>query len=334
MRAPITRRAAALPKSYFNEELFISSGSFLLDLVLGGGWARRRVCNVVGDKSAGKTLLAIEACANFAKRFDPEGIRYAEAEAAFDEGYAHKIGLPEGVQFTGETDRVETVEDLHNDLVRFLKDKTGNSPSMYILDSLDALSDQAEMDREIGGASYGTGKAKALSELFRRLIGDLRDKDCLLFVISQIRDNIGVTFGETKKRSGGRALDFYSSQVIWLADIGKIKRTVAGVERIVGCNVKVNCKKNKVGTPYRQVDLTVLFSYGVDDEVSMIDWLHKNKAIDKLNMTDKEAKKVLADARKNRDGESIRVLRDALRAAVYEHWMYIENELEPPMGKY
>ena len=338
MNAPVTRRAMATPPKpitvdYFTDD-FISSGSFLLDLVLGGGWARKRVANIVGDKSAGKTLLAIEATANFAKRFDPADVRYAEAEAAFDEDYAHSIGLPDGVIFTGEDDRVETVEDFHNDLERFLKGRRKGAPCMYILDSLDALSDDAEMDRKIGEASYGTGKAKALSESFRRLIGTIRDHDCSLLVISQIRDNIGVSFGETKKRSGGRALDFYCSQVIWLSETGKIKRTIRGTERVIGANVKIRCKKNKVGTPFREADISVIFSYGVDDEVSMIDWLAKHKALDRIGMDQKEALKLLGAARASQDRTAVVELREILREAVYTVWMDIENDLKPKMSKY
>jgi hypothetical protein len=158
----------------------------------------------------------------------------------------------------------------------------------------------------------------------------------MLLIISQIRDNIGVTFGETKKRSGGRALDFYASQVVWLAEIGKIKRTVSGVERVVGAHVKARCKKNKVGMAYREVELTVIFSYGVDDELSMIDWLAKNKGLSLLAgaPSDKELKRSLGDARSRRDVGGVAELREYLRAGVYEHWLGIETALEPPLSKY
>ena len=332
-RAAPVMQEAPRASDYFSED-YISSGSFLLDLALGGGWCRGRVANVVGDKSSGKTLLAIEACANFAKRFEEDNIRYAESEAAFLDAYAAKIGMPPGAHLTDETNRIETVEQLYEDLSAFLQDRAGKTALLYVLDSLDSLSDAAELEREFGEGTYGTGKAKAMSEMFRRLVGDLRDKDCLLFIISQVRDNIGVTFGETKKRSGGKALDFYASQVLWLAETGKIKHTVRGVERVTGSHVRARCKKNKVGTPFREVDIDIVFSYGVDDESSMIEWLKKNKGLDLLDLSDKEARKRLDDARQARDRAAVVDIRDRLQAAVYEHWMAIEADLEPPLPKY
>ncbi len=329
--APIVDR----PTDYFPDS-FISSGSFLLDCVLGGGWARGRVINIVGDKSSGKTLLAVEACANFARTYNAEDIRYVEPENAFLRSYAESIGFPPGVRLTEEGDpRIDTVEAYYEDVAAFLKDRAGaKRPCMHILDSLDALSDGAEQGRAFGESTYGVSKPKAISEMFRRLIGDIRDADCLLAIISQIRDNIGATFGETKKRSGGRALDFYASQVLWLAETGKIKRTVLGVDRVIGASVLARTKKNKVGMPFREAELFVIFNYGVDDESSMINWLVKYKAIDLLGITDKDAKKILSDARHAHDTHAIFELRESLRAAVYEHWQRIESELAPAVSKY
>jgi len=99
-------------------------------------------------------------------------------------------------------------------------------PLLYILDSLDALSDEAELGREITKGSFGT-KAKQLSEIFRRLVVKMKKKNIQLLVISQIRDNVGVMFGKKQKRMGGKALDFYAVQVIWLAVVKKIIETKA-----------------------------------------------------------------------------------------------------------
>jgi len=210
---------------------FITSGSLMLDLPLGGGFALGRVINVVGDKSAGKTLLAIEACANFAREYGVESIRYCEAENAFDDDYAEVVGMPPGV---GKAEDIRTVEAFVADLKQFLAGRDGSSPCLYVLDSLDSLSSDAEMDRKSGEASYGTEKAKALSTFFRKEIGLIEKAQCVLLIISQVRDNIGVTFGPAHKRSGGLALDFYCSQVVWLAVSSKLSRTVRGVERVVG----------------------------------------------------------------------------------------------------
>jgi recombination protein RecA len=306
----------------------------MLDLVLGGGYGRGRVVNMVGDRSSGKTLLAIEACANYAIVGDAEESRYAEAEAAFDHAYAQTIGMPEGVQFP--KDQLRTVEDFYHDMDAYLtaRKKKKKGPALYVLDSLDALSDTAEMDRDIDKGSFGAAKAKKMSEIFRKLTGDINDTDTTLFVISQIREKIGVMFGETKTRSGGMALNFYASQIIWLAEIGKIKKTVHGAERVVGVNVLCKTKKNKIAPPFRECEIVIYFNYGVDDEESMINWLRKNP---KAGVLKDELDATLADlraARKEKDTGSKREIAKWLRTVVTTHWMKIEDALKPTHSKY
>jgi recombination protein RecA len=136
------------------------------------------------------------------RQYPANHIRYIEAESAFDLPYARSMGLPEGVEMVSA---VRTVEELSNDLKTFLEGANGNTPYLYILDSLDALSDEAEMDRDIGDGTYGTGKAKMMSQLFRRQVNMLETKHCTFIVISQIRDKIGVSFGCRRfKRSNAR----------------------------------------------------------------------------------------------------------------------------------
>ena len=153
----VERRKLKLPGGdYFPEEGppsgFIPSGCALLDCVLGGGWALGRVSNVVGDKSVGKTLLAIEACANFARRFPNGSMWYRESEAAFDEKYATRLGLPLGrVDFgpEGVGTEWETVEDVIDDLGKKVdRARETGEPGLYIVDTLDALSDRAEQNRK------------------------------------------------------------------------------------------------------------------------------------------------------------------------------------------
>jgi recombination protein RecA len=315
---------------------FFSSGSKMLDLMLGGGWARARVVNIVGDKSAGKTLLAIEACANIALLWGPEQVRYAEAEEAFDEEYADRIGMPKGVKLAND---IRTVEEWYADLEKWCEQQKKNAnPCLYVMDSLDALSNAAELERKFDNdATYGQEKAKKTSEMFRRLIKPITDANCTLMVISQVRDNIGVTFGDKHKRSGGKALDFYCSQVLWLAQVSKIKQTLHGVDRIIGSRVLAKTKKNKVGIPYREAEVQVIFSYGVDDEQSLLDWLKKHKAEWALpeGLQDLNAlRKMLFEARNRGDRTAVKDLHETLTEAVTAVWMKIENELAPAMRKY
>jgi recombination protein RecA len=307
---------------------FVTSGSNLLDLVLGGGWAAGRIINLVGDKSTGKTLLAIEACANTSRLSNTEQVRYAEAEAAFDVAYAQTMGLPAGIE---PVPGLETVEQVYDDLHSFLDRVNPKYPSIYVLDSLDALSDAQEMEREIDKGSYGASKARKLSEMFRRIVKPLERSNCTLFIVSQIRDKLNVTFGETKTRSGGRALDFYASQIIWLAEIEKIKRTVRGAERYTGLWVRANCRKNKLSVPFRSVDLAILFSYGVHDGLSMVDWLKTNK-----NTEDDWAavEKQITALMKQGDRAALTELETRLTWTVSKHWRAIEEDLAPKLRKY
>lgn len=317
---------------------FIGSGSAVMDSVLGGGWCLGRVANIVGDRSSGKTLLAIEACANFHKSFPQGVIRYAESESAFDEMYAEALGMPVQAVDFGHDTSMRTVEDWYNDMVSFLdaRQKDGK-PGLYILDSFDALSDDAEMGREIDKGSFGAQKAKKSGELFRKLVDRIETLDVLLIVVSQIREKLNVTFGETKTRSGGKALDFYASHIVWLAEIGKLKKTIGGVERIIGVNVKVNCKKNKVGLPFRTCTYPIIFGYGVDDLTANVEWLlevgREELLKEEVGMS-KAGYKVRITNLRDKGGDDVREIRTKLNALVKQEWQKIEQGFLPKSRKY
>lgn len=341
--APRKRRAVvsaeAKPSSnYFADHSernhsYISTGCRVLDDAIGGGYVLGRIANLVGDKSTGKTLLAIEASANFI-RSHPQGIiRYAEAEAAFDQQYAESLGMP--IDQVSFAESIFTVEDFYKDLEQHLK-KLAGKPGLYILDSLDALSDEAEQKREIGDGSYGGSKPKKLGELFRRLVKLIETSNCLVIIISQIRDKLNVTFGETKTRSGGRALDFYASQVIWLAEVEKLKKTIDKVDRIIGIKVRANCKKNKIGLPFRQCEFPLLFGYGIDDITAGIEWLidvNRSERLAELGLSVAGYKVRVTNIR-NKGGEEMADLRKALNAVVDEEWARIETSFLPKARKY
>jgi recombination protein RecA len=340
-----TEEAAA---SYFatvgdkGDLVFFSSGCAGMDAALGGGWPLGRVSNIVGDRSSGKTLLATEGTANFAQAFEDGGIFYRESEAAFDQSYAGALGMPlDRISFSGKDFgkskpwKFETVEDFYNDVNQVL-DELKDRPGLYICDSLDALSADAEMGREIDQASFGGDKAKKMGELFRKLVRRIEQQKMHLMVISQLRDKIGVQFGETKTRTGGRALDFYASHIVWLAEIGKIKRTVDKVDRVTGVNVRARVKKNKVGLAHREFDYPILFGYGIDDLTACVEWLIDVGRDERLAELDLSKAGYAVSIRNIRDkgGERARELRRRLRAIVFEEWQAIETKFLPRASKY
>lgn len=321
-------------------EVFFGSGSTLLDLALGGGWALRRIFNLVGDKSTGKTLVAIESFANFKIVFPDCRMRYAEAEAALDEKFASQLGFPDEVE--RPEDMLHTVEEFRDDLAKFLnpeKKSSRDKPGLYILDSLDALSDEAEQERfkaRMEGkkekGSMGAQKAKEMSELFRLLTGDIKKSNCALGVISQLRDNVGATYGEPSSRSGGRAMDFYASQIVWLYQTGKLTKSVKNDTRAIGVETLAKVKKCKVGLPFREVDFNIIFGYGIDDEISMLTWLKERGEYKKE--TFEEMKDQLEKARAARDFALLGSMHESLKQDTVRVWEEMERKLAPKIQKY
>ena len=311
----IERVRRSLPEqggSYFSrpsKRECIKSGCTLLDLILGGGWALGRISNVVGDKAVGKTLLAIEAAANFAAKYENGKVWYREAEAAFDKDYAAALGMPlDRVDFGKR--KFDTVEDIFEDMeskIDWAEDH--KAPGLYIVDSLDALSDRKEMAREIGEQGYHLEKQKLMGVLFRKLIRRVDETNIHVMFISQVRDKIGVTFGDRHTRSGGKALDFYASQILFLSHIGQISKTVKGSKRVVGVNIKAKCKKNKVGLSFRNCEFPLMFGWGIDDATANINYL-------------KAAKQPIPDTDVD------------LRVSVRKHWRSVETSLLPKGRKY
>jgi len=276
-------------------------------------------------------LLCIEATANFALKYKKGRIRYREAESAFDQGYAKAIGMPiERIDF-GEP--LETVEDMFEDLQNVVEKSKG--PELYICDSLDALSDRGEMARDMDKGSYGAEKAKLLSQLFRRLIRKMERKQVTCVIVSQVRDKIGVSFGRKTTRSGGKALDFYASQVAYLAHIGRLQRTIKGMKRATGIEVRAHMDKNKIALPFREAQFPVLFGYGVDDVTACLMYLKEAKLLKECgfvaeDITNSKLARELMSAPHDEAQKEIAYI----HRRVQKHWYEVERKILPPRTKY
>src|SRR4030042_3586815 len=199
---------------------YISSGSTNLNLALTNslenGYPVGKIINIVGDKQIGKSLLCLEAMMYIyhvlRKKYDVKMI-YNDAESAINLENAKQIGVP--------TDAIEwrqspTVEHWYEDVNKEIKSSDNYDLVIYIMDSLDGLSTEEELEQEFNQKSYNMIKQKKLGELFRRLTQKINKKNMLLVIVTQIRDAIEVTFGETKRRSGGKGLDFFASEIVWI----------------------------------------------------------------------------------------------------------------------
>lgn len=297
------------------------SGSTLLDLVNGGGWPIGRTVNLCGDKSTGKTQLAIEAVVNFRAKFPGAPCRYIDAESAFDKPYARVLGFPGDV--TPARD-VTTMEEFGADVIEFTKDLPDGGQALYMLDSLDALADDAELEREFGAASYGGAKAKLMSQFFRDYTAIFARKGVTLFIVSQLRDKLGVVYGRKECRSGGRALDFAASQIVWLTHVKRLHKTRDGIERPVGVIVQAKNEKNKVGTPFQDCKYPIMFRFGVDDVVSMLDWIVEAKRTKQFGQSIDACKKLAAESLKM-NGAEWRKLRLRLRKFVRPEWKKVDD---------
>lgn len=332
-RVPLQERAEAGGNYFASPKKnlrFIPSGCTTLDLALGGGWCEDRVSNVIGDKSTGKTLACIEAAANFIQLYPKSKVRYREAEEAFDNDYAEALGMPiKSVDFGG-TKSIDTVEDFFDDLM--LVCEKAKQPELYILDSLDALTDETERDRDIGQASYGGEKAKKMSQLFRRAIRPLADAHVTLMVVSQVRAKVGQTFGagRTTMRTGGKALDFYASQVLYLTQLQRLTREVQGVKRVEGVTVQGKLDKNKVALPFRQADFPIMFGYGINDVHAMLWFLDDCNSLKEVGVGKKEIKKVAREQMNDPDMDFVATLREVTT----RRWYEIETGFLPKRRKY
>jgi RecA/RadA recombinase len=265
-----------------NEHKFIHSGSSLLNLALTGsvtgGWPLGRVSNLIGDKSSGKTLFAIEASTMFMNN-PPEEIiprvHYLELEAAFDQDYAESLGMPvDKIDFVELPD--PTIENVFFAIERVCDNHKKGEGHLFIIDSLDAVDSEDDLKRDFDdNKTYGMQKQKLLSSLFKKLTRRMEQAKMHLMVISQIRENIStIPFAPKYRRSGGKALDFYATHIIWLAETEKLKTST---KMIYGTNCHVKVTKNKIGKNYREVDFPIIYSFGIDEIYSLIKFLSSEK---------------------------------------------------------
>ena len=272
----------------------ISTGSLGLDIALGvGGFPRGRVIEIFGPESSGKTTLALHAIAEAQKN---GGIAaFIDAEHAFDRFYAEKLGVDINNLLISQPDNGEQALEIADNLIR------SGAIDIIVVDSVAALTPKSEIEGEMGDSKMGL-QARLMSQAMRKLTATISKTNCCCIFINQLREKIGVMFGNPETTTGGNALKFYASVRI---DIRRQTQIKEG-ENIIGNHVKVKVIKNKVAPPFRTAEFDIVYGEGISKVGEIIDmgveyniikksgsWFSYNDA--KLAQGREAAKQIVAD---------------------------------------
>lgn len=247
----------------------VSTGSLTLDIALGiGGLPYGRIVEIYGPESSGKTTLTLQVIAEAQKQ--GKTCAFVDAEHALDPIYAEKLGVDVDSLLVSQPDTGEQALEITDMLVR------SNAVDVIIVDSVAALTPKAEIEGDMGDSHVGL-QARLMSQALRKLTGSVKNANCLLVFINQIRMKIGVMFGNPETTTGGNALKFYSSVRLDIRRTGAIKQG----DEVVGNETRVKVVKNKVSPPFKQAEFQIMYGQGIYHMGEVIDLGVKQGLIDK-----------------------------------------------------
>ena len=289
----------------------ISSGSLLLDAALGiGGYPKGRVIEIYGPESSGKTTVALHAIASAQKKGGRAA--FIDAEHAIDPEYAKRLGVNVDELILSQPDSGEQAMEIVEILIK------SQSVDLVVVDSVAALVPQAELDGEMSDAQVGA-QARLMSKALRKITGLLNKSECSIIFINQLREKVGIMFGNPETTPGGRALKFYSTIRL---DVRKGEALKNGSE-IIGNVVNVKVVKNKVASPFKTASVDLVYGLGINHEGEVLDLAASNEIVKK------------SGAWYDYNGERIGQGREAAKKYLMEHTdvlVEIENKVREKLG--
>ena len=354
-RKPVAKEVSDKPEEKViitkdsNDDLrveFINSGSISLNLALSqkgrdGGWGRGRIGNLVGDGSTGKTVCALEECFYALKEIKKKKSKIFPKVTKITIVYDNFEGVMDfplvdmyGQKFVDSVEWIqsETCEQFGRNYQRRVMDLKKGEFLLYVADSIDSMITEAAKkrklksikdDKEMESKAYAEKASFFSHEFFDSLATMMKGKDATLLLISQVRHNIGVTFGDGMYRTGGKALNFYTHQVCWLQMIKQLNKQWDGAKRPYAFNTKAKVKRNKLALPKREAEFPMLLNHGIDDVGSMVSFLLKDGFIN-IDGENRKADEVI-DLASSEESEDWEKWYELLAIATEKRWALIEE---------